>query len=584
MNKGLYKLFTSCAAIVMSVAAHAASLNLGYCFGEIADEGISKVGNATIEGAVVLSEEMLAPYIGAKVTGIRVGLVTAEGVDNLQGWIRDSLEGDNLDVASGQAVTGWNDIALSGEVVLTGAPVVAGFSFSQEKAVKCISVVGENNDDARWIAKNGKWEQAKKEGVLSVELVISSDNLPERDLEIVALSSSSLLPCPHGENIMFEVGVRNRALTPVSAVDLVYCLNDGDTVTQHYDVSLDYGQTAALEFNISPEGLTPDVPYLLKVKAICEEDDVPENNVTERYIGWYTECYDRKVLVEEFTTEQCANCPRAINTLKQCENAGYGDRMNVVAHHVGYYVDWLTVDGDETYLWLFDPTGQDGTFAPAVMLDRTVLEGSSVPVNSIGYFVDFEPVLKKAIDIPAFVNLDVACSSEDENVLDVTVVMERMPLFNVLSENSRLTVYLIEDEIPHLHQAGINSDSFTHSHVYRACLTDLWGDKIDWTDNQASNHYSIPFDEKWNRDNLSIVAFVNDYDPDNVAACQVYNSANAHVADSGIGQIGAMDIVDESYYTLSGICISNPTDGIYLHRLRLSDGSVRFEKIVCGNR
>lgn len=584
MNKGLNRLFTSCAAIAMSVAAHAASLNIGYCFGEIAEEGISKVGNATIEGAIVLSEELVAPYIGAKVTGIRVGLVTGEGVDNLQGWIRESLEGDNLDIASGQASTGWNDIALSGEIVLTGAPVVAGFSFSQEKAVKCISVVGENNDNARWIAKNGKWEQAKKDGVLSVELVISSDNLPERDLEILSLSAPSLIPCPYGEDITFGVTVGNRALTPVSAVNLEYSLAGGEPVTQHHDISLDYGETATLEFNISPEGLTPDVPYLLEVKAICEDDDVPENNVVERYIGWYTECYDRKVLIEEFTTEQCSNCPRAINTLKQCENAGYGDRMNVVAHHVGYYVDWLTVDGDETYLWLFDPTGQEGTFAPAVMLDRTVLEGSSVPVNSIGYFVDFEPVLKRAIEIPAFVNLDVTCLSEDENVLDVTVSMERMPLFKVLSDDSRLTVYLIEDEIPHRNQAGISSDTFAHSHVYRACLTDLWGDKIDWTDNNAVSRYSISLDEKWNRDNLSIVAFINDYDAGDVSACQVYNSVSARVMNSGIGQIDATDIANESYYTLSGMRVAVPADGIYLRRVRLSDGSIRFEKIVCGKR
>ncbi len=583
MNKGLSRLFTLCAAIVLSVAAHAASLNVGYCFGEIAEEGISKVGNATIEGAIVLPEEMLAPYIGAKVTGIRVGLVTGEGVNNLQAWVRESLEGDNLDMASGEALTGWNDIALSGEIVLTGTPLVAGFSFSQEKAVKCISVVGENNNDARWIAKNGKWEQAKKEGALSIELVISSDNLPERDLEILSLNTSSLLPCPYGEDIIFGVNVRNRALTPVSAIDMEYNLADGETVTKHHDVSLAYGETAILEFTVSPEGLAADTPYLLEVKAVCEGDDVPENNFVKRPVGWYTECYDRTVLIEEFTTEECGNCPRAINTLKQCEEAGYGDQMNIVAHHVGYYVDWLTVEGDETYLWLFDPTGQEGTFAPAVMLDRTVLEGAVVPVNSIGYFVDFEPVLKKAIETPAFVNLDVTCLPEDGNVLDVVVNMECLPIFKVLSEDSRLTVYLIEDDIPHRHQAGISSDTFTHSHVYRACVTDLWGDRIDWTDNKAINSYSIPLDKNWNRDNLSVVAFVNDYDAEDVSACQVYNSANARVTNSGINQIYTTDIVEESYYTLSGIQVSVPTDGIYLHRVSLSDGSVKFEKVVFGN-
>lgn len=581
MNIGVNRILMSCAAVAMCVAAHAASLNVGYCYGEIADEGISKIGNATIEGAIVLSEDMLAPYIGATVTGVRVGLVTADGVENLQGWVRSSLEGDNLDVSGvDKAETGWNDIPLSGGIVLAGEPLVAGFSFSQEKAVKCISIVGDNNDDARWIAKNGKWELAKKDGVLSVELVISSDNLPDCDLEIGSLNAISPIPCPQDENMRFDVRVRNRMLAPVSGFDLEYGLTSGETMRLHQDVVLNYGETSTVEFALSREGFASDTPYLLKVTAVCEDDDAPENNSIQRYVGWYADSFERRVLVEEFTTEQCPNCPRAINTLQQCVNAGYGDQMTIVAHHVGFYTDWLTVEEDETYLWFFDPTGKDGTFAPAVMLDRTVLEGSSVPVNSIGYFADFEPVLKKAIEIPAFVKVDVASETEEDGLLNVTVNMERMPILDVLSADARVTVYLIEDEISHRAQAGISSDSFKHSHVYRACLTDLWGDPIDWADNKAVKKYALPLDETWNRDNLSVVAFVNEYNADNVAECQVFNSNVARVGTSGISLPFATEVVEESYYTLSGIGVENPENGIYLRRIRLSDGAIRFDKVI----
>ena len=79
----------------------------------------------------------------------------------------------------------------------------------------------------------------------------------------------------------------------------------------------------------------------------------------------------------------------------------------VVAHHIGYGEDWLTRDEDRVNTWFYDPAGKNGTFAPAVMLDRTVSEGETVPVNSIGYFNDFEPVLQNSINIPAFVTIDV---------------------------------------------------------------------------------------------------------------------------------------------------------------------------------
>ncbi len=585
MKKGLNRILTTCAAIAMCVAAHATSLNVGYCYGEIAKEGISKIGNATIEGAVVLSEDMLAPYVGATVTGVRIGLVTADGVENLRGWIRSSLEGDNLDVNEAeQAEAGWNNISLSGGIVLAGEPLVAGFSFTQEKTVKCLSVVGKNNNEARWIAKNGKWELAKKEGVLSIELVITSDNLPEHDLEIVSFKSISPMPCPEGEDMKFGVSVRNKTLAPISGFDLEYGLGDGEITSLHQDVVLNYGDISTVEFSISQAGLATDTPYLLKVNVICEDDDVSENNTAERYVGWYADSFERRVLIEEFTTEECPNCPRAINTLQQCVNAGYGDQMTIVAHHVGFYTDWLTVEEDKAYLWFFDPTGKEGTYAPAVMLDRTVLEGSSVPVNSIGYFAEFEPVLKKAIEIPSFVKVDVASEIREDDLLNVTVNMEQMPIFGIVSNDPRVTIYLIEDEIPHRAQAGISSDSFTHSHVFRACLTDLWGDPIEWTGNQAVKVCSLPLDETWKRENLSVVAFVNEYDPDNVAACQVFNSNVSLVGTSGVQLPFATNVIEETYYNMSGIKVSNPETGIYLRHIRLSDGSTRIDKVILPNK
>ncbi len=89
--------------------------------GEIAEEGISKVGNATISGAIILPSEILSQYSGAKVLGIRVGLVTVDGISDLSGWVRTSLDGDDLDSGSGADLSaGWNYIPLSGNMTLSG--------------------------------------------------------------------------------------------------------------------------------------------------------------------------------------------------------------------------------------------------------------------------------------------------------------------------------------------------------------------------------------------------------------------------------------------------------------------------------
>ena len=97
----------------LCVTADATYLNVGYCLGEIAEEGISKVGNATISGAIILPSEILSQYSGAKVLGIRVGLVTVDGISDLSGWVRTSLDGDDLDSGSGADLSaGWNYIPL----------------------------------------------------------------------------------------------------------------------------------------------------------------------------------------------------------------------------------------------------------------------------------------------------------------------------------------------------------------------------------------------------------------------------------------------------------------------------------------
>lgn len=567
-----------CAAIATCVAAYSTSLRVGYCMGEIAEEGVSKVGKASISCGIVLPSDMLAPYAGAVVTAVRVGLVTAEGVSDLSAWVRTGLEEDDLDASAiAQPAAGWNDLSLAGGVVIDGSPLAVGYTFSQEKSVKCISLVGDNRPDGKWIAKNGKWEEAKNDGVLSVELVIESDNLPSKDLAILSLQPEAM-PVAQGEEMAFTLTVRNNALADIDGFVVNYGIEGNALGSFSVSESLAYGKILSLPLAVATGELLPDRPLTLDVEVVCDGDDAEANNRVSRLVGCYTRSVDRNVLVEEFTTEMCGNCPRAINTLKQCENAGYGPRMTLVAHHVGYNTDWLTVEEDAEYLWFFDPTGQDGTFAPAVMLDRTVASGDKVPVRSIGYFTDFEPVLQEALAVPAFVFMDIATPVKgDLLTIDLSVV--KLPILDVLSETPKVTVYIIEDDILHHNQAGITSDTFTHNHVYRRCVTGLWGDDITWVDNEAVMTYSVKLEEDWNRDNLSVVAFVHDYDGKDVTNCRVYNSAHSLIGNSAVEGVVSDMAGRKEYYTIDGMHLTAPAAGICIEKTRNADGTVTVRKI-----
>ena len=68
-----------------SGAAHAATLHFGPCEGQTSTKGYGKTGNGTISAAVVIPKEQLAKYAGARIKGVRIALITTEGMTDLCG-------------------------------------------------------------------------------------------------------------------------------------------------------------------------------------------------------------------------------------------------------------------------------------------------------------------------------------------------------------------------------------------------------------------------------------------------------------------------------------------------------------------
>lgn len=249
-----------------------------------------------------------------------------------------------------------------------------------------------------------------------------------------------------------------------------------------------------------------------------------------------------------------------------------GDSMAVMAHHVGYHEDWLTVEADNELLWFYDPTGASGTYAPAVMLDRTVSGGNPVPVESIGYYDTFEARLQQALAEPAFVAVS-AKAALDGDVVNIEVNAEALPVFNALCPEPRVNVFIVEDGILHHDQAGISSDSFTHNHVNRGNVTGIFGDPIDMTSGSYNGGFTVDVNPEWNTDNLQVVAFISAYSQEDVAACRVYNTAVCAVAGSGVEETGTPEATQAEYYTLQGTRATADARGILIEIRHHADGT-----------
>lgn len=560
-----------------AVQSWAAVMEIGYCHGEVSTQTISKVGNCDVSAAVVLSPEMLEPYAGADITGIRLYLATTDNLVDITAWVRDDLKGSNLAEGTGALQEGWQIVPLDKTLKVGDDPIVIGYTFNQTKSSKCIALGGDVTPDGHYYAKRGEWEvSSNPAGSICVEMVVEGAQVAASDMDVEAVALENKV-VKAGQPVILKAKVRNSSLSDIDGFSYsVNCPTMNHILIEgKYSDLIQPKQAVEIELSVSTDNfpINEQVPLDFTI----EEDGYLPNNIIESYCGIYDEAYPRMLLMEEFTTEECPNCPRAITSIATALENGYGKDMIVVAHHIGFYTDYLTLPEESALLWFY---GDDGSFAPAGMYDRTIRTADLVtPVESIGYYDTFSARLDEAIGKPGFVKLDVNASVDDGNI-EISVNAEAHPLLSTLLPKPYITVLLTEDGIRNFHQAGISNPDFTHSHASRAYLTGVLGDQFEF-DGEGRLHWTgkIACADNWNCENMEAVAFIHAYDPSDRTACEVYNVAASHISTSGVSTVSASSEIAE-YFDLTGRRVLNPAKGIFLKVEKLSNRTLRTSKVM----
>ena len=274
-----------------------------------------------------------------------------------------------------------------------------------------------------------------------------------------------------------------------------------------------------------------------------------------------------RIFVEEFTTEKCSNCPRVGGFIHDAlEKEEFKDNVIVVCHHAGFLTDWLTTSFDSQYLRLYNDA--TSIYAPAMGVDR-VRHSNNSPLWCPLTADDMENAWREALARPAFVSLGISADVDADNANHITVTVEGKKSSETLCDNPVMTIYLVEDNIPAKHQEGSRS-GYIHNHVNRA-VNATWGDPIEFNGDEYEYTCEFDLDDKWNIDNLQIVAMVSNYNPKDVNDCEVQNAAALPFTDfytSGIPTITDDGKAESEIYSLSGIKMnpSNLTPGIYIRK------------------
>lgn len=278
--------------------------------------------------------------------------------------------------------------------------------------------------------------------------------------------------------------------------------------------------------------------------------------------------YPRKILLEQFTGIACVNCPYGNEVLNNVTK-GRSD-VAWVTHHAGYQPDELTVQASQE---LADAFGV--TTAPTCMISRTPFsqteDGAPKLVLATGYTNPavgveiFSPFFNEVAATEANVGISVNPVYDIEsNRLTVTVDLERNEF---LPQDALLTVVMAENGVyATTIQAG-TVNTHRHNHTMRHAFTSILGDEITWSDNKATETFSVELEPSWLPNRLYIVAYVNRPVVRGINNNEVLNAEQTgYFTDfSGISAIET-DGADAPvrYFDLQGRPVANPSDGVFI--------------------
>lgn len=600
------KYILSLVALVLGICASAQSLSklslpptqrlLGYYLNDdLATQGSGTPTWGACENAKAALEftaDMLKPYAGCKIVAIRFGICQPLTKSRVFIAPAETLEKETDDFVSKDVPApevGWNYITLDEPFDIDGKQeIIVGYDYQQRDdkymggifRPECypLSMVVEGlNTKGSLLYTNKRgtvgWYEQGKGANLSIQIIIEGD-----------FNDYCAIPFDFGtvatevdKDTVAKIRIMNNGTSAIERLSYITTV-DGKAATEKeitLDSPIDEGTSGFIYADIPAIGEYARKAVSVEITKVNGNDNKAKTKVAKGYAGAAKEFYPRNLVIEEFTTEKCSNCPAAAERLHEALQSLDQTKVFPVCHHSGFGTDWLTKECDTELVGMM--YGNKGGFAPAVGFNRDYNLIAEEDNNRRGNVTN--PVSTELIKIYANNALTKVANSElkmevvknsDDTQATVIITGKCNEAFDV--DNGLLTLYVTEDDIPAHSQTGASGD-FMHMHVIRY-YNSVWGDKVEWDGNGSfSATYNVDLDPEWNKEKLNFVAFLNKYDEYDYTNNKIDNSVGIAYKDitAGINGISNSGNAEEiARYTVNGIKVSTPVKGLNI--LKTSDG------------
>lgn len=562
-------------------------------------DGLSLDHDATVGCAILLTEDVIKPYAGGTITGMRVGWDTSQQTGTYNGFVRNDFNSEDL--TTGKATVrydyssttpGWNAMTLKKyDIPEDVKQLVVGFTTKLKKGVCSIPTLYPHdtpNSNFLWVegdnddAGNPIWRDASNTGILPIQLIIQDSK-----------GTFNLLP------VITKFVDDGIVVTGEASDALVRVKNAGSAALKSIEVTSRQGEqtfshTVTLGKNIAA-GATSS-PFLIPIWCFHTgelEVSITKANGSEianpkvhklNLIGvppTVSEQYERRPLVEYYESENNYMSPRYFDDYVMASISGKTRDITFVSQHLDD--QFMTGDDDATKLALqLCDNDSSAVGIPAMTIDRAIsldniLVQQGANTNAM-FSVLLEPygsrTIAAAINHPTFARVNVSGYwAPDGQTVNVRVKGDIATGIMPEGEQPRLTVYLMEGYVDSDSQLFWTEEEkqetmghYTHYNVIREILTDTEGDDIS-AQGSFSTEYSTTIDPSWKKDDLYLVAFIHRDNKRGGCYMQVLNSDMQNIDDTdGIEAIDkeqrSMD--NAQIYDLSGRRLSRTQRGLYI--------------------